>query len=143
MGLSLLKASKFPDHEADMGLHNFVYSFLPHDKPLEESQVFEEAFRLNNPLWVAILEPTSAEVQFTPELRDYLNSQKPLIDISDAPNIQVAALKRSEDHPNVYILRLYEDRGEQVCANVKFNLGENTKIVNIKVVNSLEEVEEQ
>jgi alpha-mannosidase len=56
MGLSLLKSSKFPDHEADMGIHNFVYSLLPHDKPLEESTVFEEAHKLNTPLWVAILE---------------------------------------------------------------------------------------
>jgi alpha-mannosidase len=30
LGLSLLKASKFPDHEADMGMHSFIYSLLPH-----------------------------------------------------------------------------------------------------------------
>ena len=53
MGLSLLKASKFPDHEADMKVHNFVYSLLPHERPLEESNVFDEAHRLNTPLWVA------------------------------------------------------------------------------------------
>jgi alpha-mannosidase len=54
MGLSLLKASKFPDHEADMGLHDFVYSLLPHDRALEESTVFEEAHKLNTPLWAAV-----------------------------------------------------------------------------------------
>ena len=55
MGLSLLKASKFPDHEADMKVHKFIYSMLPHDRPLEESRVFDEAHRLNTPLWVAVL----------------------------------------------------------------------------------------
>jgi alpha-mannosidase len=56
MGLSLLKASKFPDHEADMGVHEFVYSLLPHDRGLEESTVFEEAHKLNTPLWAAVFE---------------------------------------------------------------------------------------
>ena len=57
MGLSLLKAPKFPDHEADMGLHNFVYSLLPHDRALVDSSVFDEAHRLNTPIWVAVVEP--------------------------------------------------------------------------------------
>lgn len=56
MGLSLLKASKFPDHEADMGVHEFVYSLLPHERALEESTVFEEAHKLNTPLWAAVFE---------------------------------------------------------------------------------------
>jgi alpha-mannosidase len=52
----LLKASKFPNYEADMGNHhNFIYSILPHERQLEESNVFEEAHKLNNKLWVAIV----------------------------------------------------------------------------------------
>jgi len=61
MGLSLLKASKFPDHEADMGTHDFVYSLLPHDRALEESTVFEEAHKLNTPLWAAVFDLGATE----------------------------------------------------------------------------------
>jgi alpha-mannosidase len=57
IGLSLLKASKFPNDEADMGdHHHFVYSILPHERTLEESNVFAEAHKLNTPLWVAIVD---------------------------------------------------------------------------------------
>jgi alpha-mannosidase len=53
----LLKASKFPNYEADMGNHhNFIYSILPHERQLEESNVFDEAHKLNNKLWVVIVE---------------------------------------------------------------------------------------
>lgn len=54
IGLSLLKASKFPDHQADMGAHRFLYSLLPHDRALEDSTVFEEAHKINTPLWAAV-----------------------------------------------------------------------------------------
>jgi alpha-mannosidase len=60
MGLSLLKSSKFPDHEADMGQHDFIYSLLPHDRALEDSTVFEEAHKLNTPLWAAVLNVESS-----------------------------------------------------------------------------------
>jgi alpha-mannosidase len=61
MGLSLLKSSKFPDHEADMGVHIFTYSLLPHDRALEDSTVFEEAHKLNTPLWAAVFTLNSDE----------------------------------------------------------------------------------
>lgn len=113
MGLSLLKAPKFPDHLADMGKHSFVYSLLPHDRALEESTVFEEAHRLNTPLWIAIVErPTDDEeyLEEYPMVRNIINNQN-FFEI-DAPNVVVGALKRSEDSEDVFILRIHEDRGE-------------------------------
>lgn len=61
IGLSLLKAPKFPDHEADMGEHHFVYSLLPHEQSL--NPVFEEAHKLNTPLWMAVVEPRAEAVR--------------------------------------------------------------------------------
>ena len=62
IGLSLLKASKFPNDQADMGNHHqFVYSILPHERPLEESNVFAEAHKLNNYVWVATIEKPESE----------------------------------------------------------------------------------
>lgn len=134
MGLSLLKASKFPDHEADMKVHNFIYSLLPHDRALEDSTVFEEAHKLNTPLWVAIVNKPAGDEDF-PALRDAVNAISPLQ--IDQPNIVVAALKQSEDSDSIYILRIHEDRGEQVTAKLTFKFG--TPIKGVQIVNSLEE----
>ena len=75
LGLSLLKAPKFPDHEADMGHHSFVYSLLPHDKSLEESTVFEESHKLNTPIWVAIVEKDGEDENY-PVSRDIINNTR-------------------------------------------------------------------
>lgn len=109
MGLSLLKAPKFPDHLADMGHHSFIYSLLPHDRALEESTVFEEAHRLNTPLWVAIVEKPADDEEY-PMARNMINTQN-FFEI-DAANVVVGALKRSEDSEDIFILRVHEDRGE-------------------------------
>ena len=54
IGLSLMKAPKFPNHIADMcedgEYKEFVYSVYPHEKTLEDSNVFTEAYALNTPL---------------------------------------------------------------------------------------------
>lgn len=52
IGLTLLKAPKFPNHMADMcesddDYKEFIYSALPHERPLAESNVFAEAYNLN------------------------------------------------------------------------------------------------
>ena len=135
MGLSLLKASKFPDHEADMKVHKFIYSMLPHDRPLEESTVFDEAHRLNTPLWVTVLnKPAEGDEDYAVN-RDAVNALQPIQ--IDQANINVMALKQSEDSDSVYILRINEDRGEQVTTKLSFKFGAQVK--NLQIVNSLEE----
>lgn len=49
IGLSLLRAPKSPDPEADMGEHHFTYSLLPHKGDFREAGVIEEAYDLNSP----------------------------------------------------------------------------------------------
>ena len=60
IGISLLKAPKFPNHTADMceedEYKEFIYSAYPHEKTLEDSNVFSEAYTLNTPLQVAIIQ---------------------------------------------------------------------------------------
>lgn len=53
-----------------------------------------------------------------------------------------AALKRSEDSPDVFVLRIHEDRGERVTARLTFNLQgpeAGRKVASASIVNSLEE----
>lgn len=61
IGLSLLKAPKFPDHECDMGYHNISYSLLAHDTPLTSSLVFEEAHILNEKLYNFVVSKPESE----------------------------------------------------------------------------------
>lgn len=55
IGITLLKAGEFPWKDTDKKSHEFIYSLLCHDKPLVDSNVFEEAYKLNQPLWAAIV----------------------------------------------------------------------------------------
>ena len=45
--LALLRSPRYPDAEADRGIHHFTYSLLPHDGKLEESCVLHAAAVLN------------------------------------------------------------------------------------------------
>ena len=51
--VSLLRAPKAPDHEADMGRHAFVYAVLPHGGSWQDGGVLAEATALNRLLRVA------------------------------------------------------------------------------------------
>jgi alpha-mannosidase len=48
--ISLLRAPKSPDPEADMGKHEFAYALLPHGGGWREAGVLAEAVRFNAPL---------------------------------------------------------------------------------------------
>lgn len=61
IGLSLLRAPEFPWTGTDKRNHKFIYSLMCHDKPLTESNVFEEAYKLNTPLWAAIVKKPEVE----------------------------------------------------------------------------------
>ena len=45
----MLRSPKYPDWDADLGIQEFTYSFLPHRGTLTESEVMDEAARLNRP----------------------------------------------------------------------------------------------
>ncbi|KTG45452.1 hypothetical protein cypCar_00008256 [Cyprinus carpio] len=63
MTLSLLRAPKAPDANADMGSHNFTYALMPHTGLFQDASVIQYAYNLNFPLHVfhgVIAEPWSA-----------------------------------------------------------------------------------
>jgi len=141
IGLSLLKAPKFPDHEADMGVHRFVYSLLPHEQSM--APVFEEAQRLNTPLWVAVVEPKAQAVREEYPVACELFNNSQFIQVL-SKNVQVGAFKQSEESADTFILRLHEDRGDRVTAKVKFCFGLAPHAIarpvkGVNLVNTLEE----
>ncbi len=50
MQISLLRSTKDPNPEADMGSHSFTYSLYPHEGALRDSDTVKRAYMLNNPL---------------------------------------------------------------------------------------------
>lgn len=106
MRLTLLRAPKAPDPYADMGHHQFTYSLFPHAGSLQEAGVIEEAYNLNAPPRVMLLEAgkhgsEDAKGRFFAVNRD---------------GVIIESVKKAEDEPAV-IVRLYEayhSRGEVV-----------------------------
>jgi alpha-mannosidase len=98
--ISLLRAPKSPDPEADLGHHEFAYAILPHAGGWREAGVVAEGLRFNLPLrWVADAPAESfASV--------------------DDPNLVLDTIKRAEDS-DALVLRLYEAHGARGSARVR------------------------
>ncbi len=110
---------------------------------LDAGVVFEEAHRLNTPLWMAVVVPKEEAVREEyPVACEAFNSSV-FVQI-DARNVVVGAFKQAEDNNNVFILRIHEDRGDRIVAKLRFCFGlaphAVTRTVDaVKVVNTLEE----
>jgi len=64
LDLNLLRATTYPDPDADQGLHQFTYSLYPHRGELTGSAVISEAAQLNQ--GVQVLEGWAAETKDLP-----------------------------------------------------------------------------
>jgi alpha-mannosidase len=98
--ISLLRAPKSPDPEADLGHHEFAYAIMPHAGGWREAGIVAEALRFNLPVrWV---EEASAESFAS----------------VDDPNLVLDTIKRAEDS-GALVLRLYEAHGARGLARVR------------------------
>jgi alpha-mannosidase len=98
--ISLLRAPKSPDPEADMGNHRFAYALLPHAGGWREAGVLAEAVRFNAPLrWThGVAAGSFASV--------------------DDPNLVLDTIKRAE-RSDALLLRLYEAHGGRGLARLQ------------------------
>ncbi len=98
--ISLLRASKNPDAEADMGGHEFAYALFPHVGGWREAGVVAEAARFNVPLrWGSN----------APGTRSFA--------AVDDPNLILDTIKRAEDSAAL-VLRFYEAHGARGTARI-------------------------
>lgn len=95
MRLSLLRAPKSPDPQADQGHHVFRYALLPHAGTLQAAGVVAEAYRFNVPLIVRSTRRAPEQVSF--------------FQLS-TPAVVIDTVKKAEDS-NALIVRLYEAYG--------------------------------
>jgi alpha-mannosidase len=93
--LSLLRAPKSPDAQADMGQHTFRYALLPHCGDPRQAGVIEEGLRFNLP---PLLCATDAALTSQSFFR------------IDLPTTILDSLKKAEDS-EALIVRLYEAHG--------------------------------
>ncbi len=97
--ISLLRAPKSPDPEADMGRHTFAYALLPHAGGWREAGVLAEAIRFNAPIrWTAPVGTSFASV--------------------DDSNLVIDTVKRAE-RSDAVVLRLYEAHGGRGRARLR------------------------
>jgi alpha-mannosidase len=101
--ISLLRAPKSPDPEADMGSHEFAYALFPHAGGWRDGGVIAEGLRFNAPLrWTNGASETSfASV--------------------DDPNLVLDTIKRGE-RSDALVLRLYEAHGGRGVARVRLSV---------------------
>lgn len=97
--LSLVRAPRVPDPEADQGMHRFTYALLP-GATIEDA--IAEGYALNLPLRVA----------------DADRSIEPLVS-SDNPAVTIEAVKLADDRSGDVIVRLYESHGGRAHATLR------------------------
>ncbi len=105
LSLSLLRAPKDPDPEADMGQHSFTYALLPHAINPQLSAIWWPAAQFNMPLTIVPGLPVF-------DLKSFVQV--------DAPNIVLDTIKIAEDNDDL-ILRFYEAAGSQTVCRLMAN----------------------
>ena len=103
--LNLLRSPNNPDADADLGRHNFIYSFYPHKEDLIRSNVIEESSLLNH----------------TPILFDgyeNLSTESPVNFIGKG--IEISTMKKSE-FKNELIIRAVETLGRNSECDIQFS----------------------
>ena len=116
MRLSLLRAPKEPDPEADQGEHVFTYSIMPHSGDYIDAQTVRQAYALNVPLRTVFRDSRKAEIPGPGKLP----SEKSFITV-DADNVVLETVKRSEKGDGT-ILRFYECHGRRGDVSVSVDL---------------------
>ena len=96
--ISLLRAPRNPDPEADRGAHTFAYALLPHAGTWQDAGVVAEAAAFNSPIRWGALPPGSLA--------------------SATGGLVLDTVKRAEDS-DALVLRLYEPHGGRGVARVR------------------------
>lgn len=97
--LSLVRAPRVPDPEADQGRHRFTYALLP-GASVEDAVA--EGYALNLPLRVA----------------DAAGAPAPVVSV-DGEGITVEAVKLADDASGDVVVRLYESRGGRAAGTLR------------------------
>jgi alpha-mannosidase len=112
LSLTLLRSPKEPDPEADMGVHRFTYSLLPHADDFRQGGVIRHGYELNTPLLARPVQTARVGI-------GALVSQS--FFSVDAPNVVIETIKQAEEGKGA-IVRLYEAWGRRGRARLLTSL---------------------
>lgn len=114
VGLSLLRSPKWPDSQADMGQHRFVYSLMPHGGDWRAAGVDREAEMMIRPASVLPLEAGQ---------RGTLRGEWAPFTLRAAggASVRIAAIKRAEEGGGL-IVRLVECHGRAGSCEIGWKL---------------------
>lgn len=113
MQLSLLKCPTSPNEEADQGMHSFTYAIYPHKGQLVTTDVAEQAYYLNYPMYA--VKATGAESTL-PESFSMISLDK--------DNVICETVKEAEDG-EATVVRLYESKN--IKGKVSIDVGFKAK----------------
>lgn len=109
MYISLLRAPKAPDEEADMGSHEFSYAVYPHTGTFQSAGVIQQAYNFNQPISVT---PGSVCQGF--KERSFFHV--------DNPAVILETVKKAESISSAAVVRLYEAFGGHVRVRLTTSL---------------------
>uniref|UniRef100_A0A4W6DI09 Alpha-mannosidase 2C1 n=1 Tax=Lates calcarifer TaxID=8187 RepID=A0A4W6DI09_LATCA len=107
MTLSLLRAPKAPDANADMGIHHFTYAIMPHSGSFQDASVIQCAYNLNFPLRLIQCSPDTV-----PWSAFSVSSEAVILE----------TVKQAEEQKGALVVRLYESHGSSVTATLHTTL---------------------
>ncbi len=114
--LSLLRAPKWPDPQADRMKHEFSYSLFPHTGDWRSGDTVKKGQELNSPI---IAVETSAHSGDLPDSMSFIKTT--------SESVIVDSIKLAENKDGI-VLRMYESKGSETSAS--FNFGQKIKAVN-------------
>ncbi|CAB3988247.1 alpha-mannosidase 2C1-like [Paramuricea clavata] len=98
MSISLLRAPKSPDNEADMGSHDFKYAVFPHTGNFQDSGLIQHSYNFNNKIRVV---PANVCNKVKPVSFFQLTNEA----------IVLETVKKAENEVDALVLRAYESFG--------------------------------
>lgn len=137
ISLSLLRAPKSPDPQADMGSHKFRYALYPHEKNLQEAGVIQAAYEFN---YHPISHVTSFKRLQNSQHVKLANELHGSVFTVSKPSVVIESVKVSEDELSsdgrTLVLRLYESFGGRCSVVLKSCL----PVKQVALCNGLEEL---
>ncbi|MFO0826960.1 MAG: glycoside hydrolase family 38 C-terminal domain-containing protein [Phycisphaerales bacterium] len=119
LGLSLVRAPRFPDPSCDRGEHAFVYAVMPHEGDWRSAGVDAAAEALREPLRAIALPRRAAASRARPGAASESRGAPFVLESPSHCRLHVAAWKPSEEG-DARILRLVETRGGRGLVTVRW-----------------------
>ncbi|RMH74977.1 MAG: alpha-mannosidase [Cyanobacteria bacterium J007] len=117
--LTLLRGATWPNPQADLGRHQFIYAVYPHRGDWKQANTVRRGYELNFPVRVIDIEDNFSKKDAN---QDYvLSASSTFLELS-AKNIIVMALKRAQDDRHGWVLRCYETEGKATEVELRSDL---------------------